>query len=59
MYRKVNFNDKSLSGLVDKSNYFFKGLKTIGCVPYKNYKFFTYNYKNACDLDSQGTARGP
>lgn len=50
MYRKVNFKDKPLSGSVDKSDYFFKGLKIIRSITYTNCKCFTYHYKNACNL---------
>ena len=32
VYRKVNYKGKLLSGLVDKSNSFFKGLKRKGCM---------------------------
>ena len=50
VYRKVNFKDQNLSELVDKSNHFFRGLKTKGCITDKNLKYFTYQYKKACNL---------
>ena len=50
MYTKVNFKNKTLSKLVHKSNYFLKGLKNMRCIKYKNWKCFTYHYKNACNL---------
>ena len=50
VYKKVNFKDQNLSELVDKSNHFFKGLKTKGCITDKNLKYFTYQYKKACNL---------
>ena len=50
VYKKVNFKDQNLSELVDKSNHFFRGLKTKGCITDKNLKYFTYQYKKACNL---------
>ena len=50
MYRIVNFKDKPLSGSVDRSDFFFKGLKIIRSITCTNCKCFTYHYKNACDL---------
>ena len=38
--KRVNFRDQKLSELVDKSNHFFKGLKTKGGVADKNLKVF-------------------
>ena len=42
VYKKVNFKDQNLSELVDKSNHFFRGLKTKGCITDKNLKYFTH-----------------
>ena len=50
VYKKVNFKDQNLLELVDKSNHLFKGLKTKGCITDKNLKYFTYQYKKACNL---------
>ena len=50
VHKKVNFKDQNLSELVDKSNHFFRGLKTKGCITDKNLKYFTYQYKKACNL---------
>ena len=50
VYKKVNFKDQNLSEPVDKSNHFFKGLKTKGCITNKNFKYFTYHYKKPCNL---------
>ena len=50
VYKKVNFKDQNLSELVDKSNQFFKGLKNKGCITDKNVKYFTYQYKKACNI---------
>ena len=44
-YRKVNYKEKLLSELVDKSNSFLKSLKG-----YKTLKYFTYEYKKATNL---------
>ena len=50
MHKKVNFKDKTLSELVDKSNCIFKGLKTKVCITGKNLKYFTHQYRQACNL---------
>ena len=50
VYKKVNFKDQNQSELVDKSNHFFRGLKTKGCITDKNLKYFPYQYKKACNL---------
>ena len=44
IYKKVNCKEKLLSGLVDKSNSFFKELKIKGCMFFgkKTLKCFTY-----------------
>ena len=50
VYKRVNFKDQNPSELVDKSNHFFRGLKTKGCITDKNLKYFTYQYKKSCNL---------
>ena len=39
-----------LSNLVDTSNKFVRGLKTKGFISEKELKYFTYEYKKACNL---------
>ena len=39
-----------LSNLVDTSNKFFRSLKTKGFIAEKELKYFTYEYKKACNL---------
>ena len=39
-----------LSNLDDTSNNFFRGLKTKGFIAEKELKYFTYEYKKACNL---------
>ena len=48
--KRLNFRDQKLSELVDKSNHFFKGLKTKGWITDKNFMYFTYQYKKECTL---------
>ena len=50
VYKKVNFKDRNLSKLVEKSNHFLKELKTKVCITDKNLKYFTNLYKMACNL---------
>ena len=50
VYKKVKLKDQNQSELVDKSNHFFRGLKTKGCITDKNLKYFPYQYKKACNL---------
>ena len=50
VYKKLNFKNQNLSELVDKSSHLFRGLKTKGCITDKNLKYFTYQYKKACNL---------
>ena len=50
IYKEVKFREKMLSDLVDTSNKFFKGLKTKGCISEKNLKYFSYEFKKACNL---------
>ena len=50
VYRKVAFNDKILSQLVDCSNRFFKNLKMKGHITEKKLKYFSYEFKKSCNL---------
>ena len=50
MYQEVQFNKQMLSNLVDTSKNFFSGLKTKRFIAEKELKYFTYKYKNACNL---------
>ena len=50
MYQEVHFKKQMLSNLVDTSNDFFRGLKTKGFIAEKELKYFTYEYKKACNL---------
>ena len=50
VYKEVNFREKMLSDLVDTSNKFFKSLKTKGCLSEKSLKYFSYEFKKACNL---------
>ena len=50
MYQKVNFKEKLLCELVDKSNSSFKELKRMGCISDKILKCFTYEFKKATNL---------
>ena len=42
-----------LSNLVDSSNNFLRGLKTKRFIVEKELKYFTYEYKKACNLRFQ------
>ena len=50
VYQDVQFKKQMLSNLVDTSNNFFRGLKTKGFIVEKELKYFTYEYKKACNL---------
>ena len=50
MYQEVQFKKQMLSTLIDTSNSFFRGLKTKGFITEKELKYFTYEYKKACNL---------
>ena len=50
VYQEVPFKKQILSNLVDTSNNFFRGLKTKGFIAEKELKYFTYEYKKACNL---------
>ena len=50
MYQKVNFKEKFLCELVDKSNSSFKELKRMMCISDKTLKYFTCEFKKATNL---------
>ena len=50
VYQEVQSKKQMLSNLVDTSNKFFRGLKTKGFIAEKELKYFTYEYKKACNL---------
>ena len=50
VYQEVQFKKQMLSNLVDTSNKFFRSLKTKGFIAEKELKYFTYEYKKACNL---------
>ena len=50
VYKKISYNEKILFQLVDSSNKYFKQLNSSGYISYKNMKYFTYEYKKACNL---------
>ena len=50
LYKEINYNKKILSQLVDSSNKYFKKLNSSGYISYKEMKYFTYEYKRACNL---------
>ena len=50
VYQKVNFKEKLLCELVDKSNSSFKELKRMGFISDKTLKYFTYEFKKATNL---------
>ena len=50
VYQKVNFKEKLLRELVDKSNSSFKELKRMVCISDKSLKYFTYEFKKATNL---------
>ena len=50
IYKEINYNKKILSWLVDLSNKYFKKLNSSGYFSYKEMKYFTYEYKKACNL---------
>ena len=50
VYEEINYNKKILSHLVDSSNKYFKKLNRSGHISYKEMKYFTYEYKKACNL---------
>ena len=50
IYKEINYNKKILSWWVDSSNKYFKKLNSSGYFSYKEMKYFTYEYKKACNL---------
>ena len=50
LYKEISYNKKILSQLVDSSNKYFKKLNNSGYVSYKEMKYFTYEYKKACNI---------
>ena len=42
VYKSVEFKDKILTELVEKSNHFFKSLKTSSKISEKELQYFTY-----------------
>ena len=50
VYKQVDFKEKLLCELVDKSNSFFQELKRKGCISEKTLKYFTYEFKNSTNL---------
>ena len=49
-YNEITYNKKVLSQLVEKSNKYFKGLRSKGFISEKELKYFTYEYKKVCNL---------
>ena len=50
VYKSVEFKDKILTELVEKSNHFFKSLKTSSKISEKELQYFTYKYKKITSL---------
>ena len=50
VYQEVQFKRQMLSNLVDTSNKFLRGLKAKGFIVERELKYFTYEYKTACNL---------
>ena len=50
IYQDVNFSDRILPDLVDKSNKMFRNLKSQGKITEKELKYFTYEYQKATNL---------
>ena len=50
MYQQVNFKEKVLCEIVDKSNSSFKELKRMGCISDKTLKYFTCEFKKTTNL---------
>ena len=48
--KSVEFKDKILTELVEKSNHFFKSLKTSSIISEKELQYFTYKYKKTTSL---------
>ena len=50
IYQDVNFRDRILRDLVDKSNKIFRSLKSQGKITEKELKYITYEYQKATNL---------
>ena len=50
IYKDINFKDKILQELADKSNKLFRNLKTKGSITEKELKYFTIEFKKATNL---------
>ena len=50
IYQDVNFGDRILWDLVDKSNKMFRSLKSYGKIAKKELKYFKYEYRKATNL---------
>ena len=50
VFKKVEFKDKILTALVEKSNHFFKSLKASGIISEKELWYFTCKYKKTTSL---------
>ena len=50
VYKDIVFKEKLLTDLVEKSNQFFKPLKTTGVITEKQLKYFSYQYKKSTNL---------
>ena len=50
VYQDVNFSDRILRDLVDKSNKMFRSLKSQGKITEKELKYFTYEYQKSTNL---------
>ena len=50
IYQDVNFSDRILRDLVEKSNKMFRSLKSQGKITEKELKYFTYEYQKATNL---------
>ena len=51
VYKSVEFKDKILTELAEKSNHFFKSLKASGILSKKDLQYFTYKYKKTTSLE--------
>ena len=50
VYKEINYNKKILSQLVDSSNKYVRKFNSTGYISYKEMKYFTHEYKKACNL---------
>ena len=50
VYKEINYNKKILSQLVSSSNKYFRKVNSSGYISYKEMKYFTHEYKKACNL---------